>query len=222
MLNFSLKNIVVFITLITMLSFNTLDAFSAEKGFVNCDVLNVRTSPTTDSEVVNKLSNGQSFDIIYTDNGWYNILLDSGLTGFVSAEFVTKEMLVDTYNDSAADKIIDLADNFIGYPYSYGSSGPRAFDCSGFTSYVYKSCGYTLPRTSRDQGSCGTFVDKENINKGDLLFFSNRRDRVINHVGIYMGEGKFIHASTNVRGVVVDDLSTDYYVRNYVGARRVL
>ena len=223
MLKLRLKKVILFVTLTAMFSFNTLDAFSAEKGFVNCDILNVRTSPNTDCEIVDRLYSGESFDIVYTDNGWYNILMNSGITGFVSANYVTKNPPYNNLhiNDNAT-KIINYAKNFVGYPYSYGSAGPRAFDCSGFTSYIYKNFGYTLPRSSREQGGYGTYIDKSNIAAGDLLFFSNRSDRVINHVGIYLGDGSFIHASTSTRGVVIDSLSTNYYVRNYVGARRVL
>lgn len=216
-----IKKLVSIITAGTVL-FNSIGIFAAEKGRVNCDLLNVRVSPNTECEIIDRMPTGTIFEIIYTDNGWYNIKMDNSVTGFVSADYVTK--VKDGYltGSSIAANIANNAYNYIGYPYSYGSAGPRAFDCSGFTSYLYKQQGYTLPRTSRDQGSFGQHVNKTDLVAGDLVFFSNRSDRVINHVGIYIGNDEFIHASTSLRGVVKDSLNSNYYTKHYVTARRVL
>ncbi len=202
-----------------------LDVSASERGYVTCDVLNVRESPNTNCGIVDRMSYGTGFEIIYTDNGWYNIKMDNGITGFVSAAYVNKtsELSDLFYNGTnTGAEIAKLAHNYIGSRYSYGSSGPNTFDCSGFTSYLYKQFGYSLPRTSTSQSQIGVQVQKESLVPGDILCFSNRRDRKVNHVGIYVGDSKFIHASTSVRGVVKDDLNTDYYVRNYVCARRIL
>lgn len=192
---------------------------SAEVGIVGCNGLNVRVSPNTDCKVVTTLKSGTAFEIIYTDNGWYNIKMNNGVTGFVSAAYVTKAACAPS---AVGTQIADTVKKYIGCSYSYGSSGPRAFDCSGLTSYVYKQYGYNLPRTSASQGNCGVYVNKGNLAAGDLLFFSNRSDRTINHVGIYVGGNNFVHASTSGRGVVMDNLTSSYYVNNYVTARRVL
>lgn len=202
--------------------FSGIGASATEKGIVNCDILNVRVSPNTECEIINRMPTGTSFEIIYTDNGWYNIKMQDGVTGFVSAQYVTRFSSDSSAPSSAASTIAQNAYNYLGYSYSYGSSGPNAFDCSGFTSYLYKQQGYSIPRTSRDQGNFGTYVEKANLVPGDLVFFSNRSDRVINHVGIYVGSGEFIHASTSTRGVVKDSLSSNYYINHYVTARRVL
>ena len=216
------KIIFTIITLMTLLTLS-INAVAAETGYVSCDILNVRVSPGTSSDIVTQLKRNTSFEIIYTDNGWYNIRMQSGLTGFVSAQYVTKNSAAGNSNASdVAKKIASNAYNYIGCRYSYGSSGPSAFDCSGFTSYLYKQQGYSLPRTSNSQGSYGTYVEKQNLTVGDLVFFSNRSDRKINHVGVYVGNNNFIHASTSVRGVVMDNLGSDYYKRNYVTARRIL
>lgn len=212
-------SVIISLLIITVLSVNT---YAVEKGTVNCDTLNVRVSPNTTCEIVAQLSKGNVFDILYTDNGWYNIRMSNGKTGFVSAKYVTKDGAAGSSPSSVAAKIAESAHNYIGYRYSYGSTGPSAFDCSGFTSYLYRQFGYTLPRTSTSQGSYGTYVDKSSLAAGDLVFFSNRGDRKINHVGIYVGNNNFIHASTSSRGVVMDNLGSSYYVRNYVTARRIL
>lgn len=212
-------------TIITVLTLLTLsiNSVAAETGYVSCNLLNVRVSPNTSSDIVTQLERNASFEIIYTDNGWYNIRMQSGKTGFVAAQYVTKNSTAVNSNASdVAKRIASDAYNYIGCRYSYGSSGPSAFDCSGFTSYLYKRQGYSLPRTSNSQGSYGTYVEKQNLTAGDLVFFSNRSDRKINHVGVYVGNNNFIHASTSVRGVVIDNLGSDYYKRNYVTARRIL
>lgn len=210
------------ITLLTLLTLS-LNSVAAETGYVSCNLLNVRVSPSTSSDIVTQLEKNTSFEIIYTDNGWYNIRMQSGKTGFVAAQYVTKNSTAVSSNASdVAKRIASDAYNYIGCRYSYGSSGPSAFDCSGFTSYLYKRQGYSLPRTSNSQGNYGTHVEKQNLTAGDLVFFSNRSDRKINHVGVYVGNNNFIHASTSVRGVVIDNLGSDYYKRNYVTARRIL
>lgn len=212
-------------TIITVLTLLTLsiNSVAAETGYVSCNLLNVRVSPSTSSGIVTQLEKNASFEIIYTDNGWYNIRMQGGKTGFVASQYVTKNSTAVNSNASdVAKRIASDAYNYIGCRYSYGSSGPSAFDCSGFTSYLYKRQGYSLPRTSNSQGSYGTYVEKQNLTAGDLVFFSNRSDRKINHVGVYVGNNNFIHASTSVRGVVIDNLGSDYYKRNYVTARRIL
>ena len=132
--------------------------------------------------------------------------------------FKTNSLVADT----DAESIAQNAFNYLGYSYSYGSAGPNSFDCSGFTSYLYKQQGYSIPRTSRDQGNYGTYVEKTELVPGDLVFFSNRSDKTINHVGVYVGNGEFIHASTSTRGVVKDSLSSNYYTNHYITARRIL
>lgn len=212
------KLITAFSTLLSlMILFTNVEA--TETAYVNCNALNVRTQPNTSCDIVDVLWYGTQFEIIYTDNGWYNIRMANGVTGFVNAAYVTKEMEQEL--NLKGKEIAKTVQNYIGYPYVYGSAGPRAFDCSGLTSYVYKQYGLSLPRSSNSQGSVGAYVDKANLREGDLVFFSNRSDRRINHVGIYIGNNEFVHASTSVRGVVRDNLDESYYVRNYVTARRV-
>lgn len=227
MIKFKKRFTALMISCITLAT-NTSWAFAAERGVVNCNLLNVRVSPNTDCEVVECIPSGTEFDIVYTDNnGWYNIRMEDGNTGFVYAEYVKKvtelnEKTDENITDDVANNIISNAASYIGYPYSYGSTGPNAFDCSGFTSYIFKQQGIQLPRTSYEQGSYGTYVAKENLLPGDLVFFSNRSDRRINHVGVYIGNNEFVHASTSTRGVVKDSLTSTYYVNHYVTGRRVL
>jgi cell wall-associated NlpC family hydrolase len=108
--------------------------------------------------------------------------------------------------------------------YVWGAVGPRSFDCSGYTSYVYKKLGVKLPRVSRDQAKFGKKIKRANLEAGDLIFFdtSTPRKGVVNHVGIYLGNDKFIHASSAKKSVVISKLSKSFYSKRYKWARRVL
>ena len=117
---------------------------------------------------------------------------------------------------------MDYAKQFLGKPYVYGASGPNSFDCSGFTSYVYKHFGYTLNRTATGQLSNGTAVSRSDLRPGDLVFFKSGGSKPVSHVGIYVGNGQFIHASTNGVGEVrYDSLNSTHYNNAYVYARRI-
>lgn len=122
---------------------------------------------------------------------------------------------------SLAKKILPYAASFLGTRYVYGGSSPRGFDCSGFVQYVFQSAGFHLPHNAAAQASYGTPVEKDSLQPGDLVFFSYYGSKGIDHVGIYAGNDRFIHASTK-EGVKYSSLSETYYRQNYRGARRLL
>lgn len=123
--------------------------------------------------------------------------------------------------NSSASKIISYGMSLIGTPYKYTGRSPKGFDCSGFTSYVFDNAvGISLPHSSRDQARMGTSVEKSELRPGDIVYF-NTNGSGVSHVGIYIGDNKFMHASTN-RGVTLTSLSESYYVKRYMGARRIL
>ncbi|MDO4794026.1 MAG: C40 family peptidase, partial [Filifactor alocis] len=134
-----------------------------------------------------------------------------------------------------SSRLISTAIEEYDKPYLYGATGPDRFDCSGFTSHVFRKNGIKIPRTSANQAEQGEFVERRNLRSGDLIFFDTRaeskvkvgvgdsayiRPSKVTHVGIYMGEGKFIHASSGAARVVVTDLNIPYYSQRYYGARR--
>lgn len=126
------------------------------------------------------------------------------------------------------EDLLKEANTHLGKRYSRGAKGPNRFDCSGFSSYVYRQFGYNLSPSSRGQYSQGDAVKKNDLRKGDLVFFSSRRSgRNVGHVGIVVsadnenGTFKFIHASTS-RGIRVDVSEDPYYRARYIGARRVI
>lgn len=116
--------------------------------------------------------------------------------------------------------VVAYAKQFLGYRYVYGAAGPNSFDCSGFTMYVYKHFGYSLSHSSRIQATQGKKVTGE-LQPGDILVFTNGGSQ-IGHVGIYIGNDKFIHASDSTTGVIISNLSDRWNKSKYVGARRIL
>ena len=137
--------------------------------------------------------------------------------------------IVSAISPESQKLVADLlaeANKHIGKPYRHGMKGPNAFDCSGFTSYVYKQFGYSISPASRIQYTDGKKVDRKHLRKGDLVFFTSRSSgKNVGHVGIVVsadnetGIFKFIHAS--LKGVKISDCE-GYYANRYVGARRII
>lgn len=124
---------------------------------------------------------------------------------------------------STGAEVVEYAKKYLGYKYVSGGSSPeKGFDCSGFTLYVYKHFGITLNRSSGAQIKNGIAVEKSDLQLGDIVLFNNDANTSIGHVGIYIGNGNFIHASNPKDGVKITTLTTGYYEKRYVGARRVI
>ncbi len=183
---------------------------------VTTSVLNVRSGPGTDYDKVGTVRSGQILQAT-AENGWYK--MDNG---YVSAEYVKE---VDASAASQAGKgqeIANYALQFVGYPYVYGGSSPKGFDCSGLTSYVYSQFGYSINRTASNQLNNGYAVEKSNLQPGDLVFFrQNGSTKPASHVGVYIGNNQYVHASTPGVGVIISDLNDPYISSGYVGARRI-
>jgi len=125
---------------------------------------------------------------------------------------------------SAGNAVIRTAKRYLGHRYVWGAEGPNTFDCSGFTQYVYrKSRGVRLPRVSRKQAYYGKYVTRSQLRPGDLIFFdtSHRRRGYVNHVGIYIGNNMFIHASSARHRVVITSLNRPFYRARFMWGRRV-
>ncbi len=120
----------------------------------------------------------------------------------------------------SGSKLVDTALGYRGVPYRYAGMTTRGMDCSGLVARVLLTHGIRAPHSSRELYKLGVAVPKDQLRAGDLVFF-HTRGRGISHVGIYMGDGKFVHASSSGGKVETDRLDTGYYHRRYVGARRV-
>lgn len=119
-----------------------------------------------------------------------------------------------------ANNIIDYAKQFLGVKYVFGGASPSGFDCSGFTMYVFKKVGINLPHSAKAQYAMGTPVSRDNLIPGDLVFFETYK-KGISHVGIYIGDNKFIEASSS-RGIAITSMSNSYYTPRYIGAVRIM
>lgn len=212
-------------------------AYASSTGIVNCSgYLNIRQSAGTGSKILGKLYPGTRVTLEDSSNGWYKINYD-GINGWVSSAYISEELpaLSDrggSASDSADEsivsgkdqEIIEYAQKYIGVRYVYGGSSEKGFDCSGLTQYVFRKAGISINRTASSQARQGIKIEKSDLKPGDLVFFDTNGGRnSISHVGIYMGNDKFIHAeSGSIRKVTISSLKESYYSRNYMTARRVL
>ena len=117
------------------------------------------------------------------------------------------------------------AKSFLGVPYVWGATGPSKFDCSGFTQWVYRDSGINIPRVSKNQARVGKFISYENLQRGDMVFFDTKKKRsgLVTHVGIYLGDGNFIHASSAGKSVVIYNFNQkSFYKKRFLWGRRVL
>ena len=181
--------------------------------------LNVRSLPSTDGSRVKQLYAGTVVQVVSVLDGWYEI---EG--GYICADYVkvVDAAEAEAYNNTSS--VVDYAMQFKGYPYVYGGTSPRGFDCSGFVKYVFAHFGINLNRTASDQMSNGTPVSMSELIPGDVVFFKKAGSsaRLASHVGIYIGGGQFIHASTSRTGVIISDMASAYYTTGFVGGRRML
>lgn len=149
-----------------------------------------------------------------------NITCQEALIMFRQAYNIAKNT-----NKTDGQKAADMAEEYVGYNYVYGGKSPSTgFDCSGLVYYVYSQFGYTLnPGATNQWRSLSVSVEKDDLQPGDLVFFSNDgTESSIFHVGIYIGDGQFVHAANATKGVIITKLSNTYYAKRYLGAKRVI
>lgn len=196
--------------------------------YVTAQTLNVRDSWTSGSTLVGTLSYGAAVSVTgKCSNGWLRIQYD-GHTAYVSGEYLS-DKTGSTGSGSGtvvggsgtAAEIATFVCSFVGYSYVYGGSSPSTgFDCSGLMYYCLRQYGYSMNRTADDQMDQGTAVSRDALQVGDLVFFGY--GSYANHVGMYIGDGNFVHASTPSTGVRVNSLNETYYANRYIGARRII
>ncbi len=200
----------------------TAENFDA-KGTVSGTSVRMRESYTVDSSVLATYDTGKELDVIGINSGWYKVV-DGDLTGYIRSDLmdITGGGTLTTVSSLGQD-IANFALNYVGYRYVYGNESPAdGFDCSGLVYYVYGQYGYKLSRTASNQyANNGVSVDKSSLQAGDLVFFSSNGSSVT-HVGIYIGGGQFVHASTSTTGVIISDLNSEYYTNVWYGAKRII
>ena len=194
------------------------------RGIVTATCVNVRSGPSTNTDVIAKLSAGTIVDLIEEKDNWYKIN-HNGNTGYVCGDYIRE--YTPAASSAIGDQVAALAMSYLGVPYVYGGASPKGFDCSGFTLYIYKQFGYDLSHSASAQwSSSGVHVERSELQPGDLIMFcdpSRSNGKACSHVGIYIGNNEFIHASSGSSGkqVKISSLNQDYYNRYYKGAKRI-
>jgi len=186
-----------------------------QKKLKNLDIFTAEINSIYDQTTVNAvLSFQKANDLPQTG------IVDS--TTFIKLNTASSKKTADRASSSRRmvnTKVVDYAKKFLGVPYKWGASSGKAFDCSGFVIYIMSKFNVNLDRTASGQFSSGTKVGRDDLQPGDLVFFTTYK-KGPSHVGIYIGDNKFIHASSGVDRVTITDLDTNYYKKRYLGARR--
>jgi len=149
--------------------------------------------------------------------------LDIELKG--DKEIVTQALVVDDNGEviTKEDEILETAKEFLGVKYVWAANGPTAFDCSGFTKYVFEKHGVTIPRYSGHQAHIGIKVAYNELQKGDLVFFDTDKKGKVNHVGIYLGDDQFIHASSGGKKVMITSfIQKKFYKNRFLHGQRIV
>lgn len=195
------------------------------QGIVTGDCVNIRSAPTTDAGIVTRVYAGSLVDLLSLEDGWYAVSCQ-GTVGYIKSDYIRVYDGSSTGSAIGSD-VVEIAMQYLGTPYVYGGSSAKGFDCSGFTMYVFNQLGYSLPHSATSQwNNSGTYVERSDLQPGDLVLFcdpSRSNGKACSHVGIYIGDNEFIHASSSTGGKCVrtDSLGANYYSKYYVGAKRV-
>ncbi len=224
-------------------------SITTSRAKVSKESVNVRSKPGTGGEMLATVAHGTMAKLLDREGSWYKLRFVGGTVGWVRGDmlapvkaaavvashvshyrsrptgrrhFARPEEAVAMNQLSEHTGLLDQAYRYKGVRYRYGGTSRSGVDCSGFTSTVYRSQGLRLPRTAAEQSRVGKYVGKGQLHQGDLLFFKTNRGTRINHVGIYIGNGKFIHASSGGGRVRTDTINQGYYSRRYAGAKRVM
>lgn len=188
--------------------------------------LNFRSFPSMDAPIITKIPFNTVLDAVEIDSEWHKAVYN-GVEGYVSAEYTVVSTGQKLGANGMREQIVNYAMQFLGTRYVWGGTNlSKGVDCSGFVYSVYKNAGITLNRSSRDQIKNGTKISKNELQPGDLVFFNTTGSKsgTISHVGMYIGNGNFIHSSSakKAKGVVISSLNDDYYARTYVGACKII
>ncbi len=215
--------------LITILSFTygNLFVITDKKG----RVVHSKNMKQTDNQSINQNATEYSLQAMYDELHLAENIARMAAAARKRYERIAKAQIAakkagKTYHISNTDRKKLLADAkyFKGGKYVWGGTTPQGFDCSGYVQYLYKKHNVNLPRTAWAQSKRGESVDINNLQKGDLLFFltDKKRGIPVTHVGIYLGNGKFIHAASKKKGIIISPIHSGYYNNKFVSAKRVI
>jgi len=199
-------------------------------GVVAGNGVNLREKPSMQAKVLDQIDRFTKVTVKARNGQWYNVVLPNGEEGWVFYQYVrlsSPSSRSDANRETSikVQELIDFAKSFLGIRYVWGGSTPAGFDCSGFVGYVFKNFGISLPRVAEDQAQVGYKVYSiKDLEPGDLVFFNTDKkfSRNVTHVGIYIGDGEFIHASSARKHVRIDRIDTGYYEERFLSASRLI
>jgi cell wall-associated NlpC family hydrolase len=225
--------------------------FAVGTGELEAEDVSFRAGHSTDSERIALLKLGTQFEVTGTWAEWYSVKYN-GKEGYIHSDYVrilktaaaeaaestatktsavVKELTASYTNSASAVSyssnaniagVQELAMSLLGTKYVYAGASTKGFDCSGFTYYLAKSVSVDLPHGATGQYKYGTKIAKSDLLPGDFVFFSSLETKGIAHVGMYLGDGVFIHSSSAAKKVKLNNLSDQYYDQHWYGARRIL
>ncbi|MDI6827813.1 MAG: C40 family peptidase [Armatimonadota bacterium] len=193
-------------------------------GVVSAEKANIMRGPTKKGYPLFTCPKGSYLAVIADSRYWYGVLMIDGSTGWVEKNKVSllnyNVVGQKNFPNGLGAKIVNTALKYLGIPYQWGGYSWNGLDCSGFVKAVFASHGIELPRTAREQANVGIPVDASNLQPGDRLYFACKGGAV-DHCGIYLGNGLFIHSSSSRGGVAIDNLLTkSLYFNTLVAVRR--
>jgi len=196
-------------------------------GTVTASLLNIRQQPSLSGFVVAQAPQGAVLTILDTsDSYWFKVRYGT-VEGYAASEYIdtsARQIYNQPSRNGYVDRnsnlaLIEFAKQYLGLPYVYGGSTPKGFDCSGFAQFVFKNFGVNLPRTTYEQVQCGTYVSRAELQMGDLVFFAPGGN--VNHVGIYISDGNFIHSTHTGDVLKISSINSGYYNTHFYCGRRV-
>lgn len=200
---------------------DTLDA-DLGTGSIKGNTVRLRAAAGFGGQILGTYNNGTKLNVLGVSGAWYKVSI-SGATGYVHSDYVSleKQQAVSAPVYSFGQKLVDTAMQYLNTPYVWAGTSPKGFDCSGLVYYCCKENGVEINRTAANIYSNGTSVERSQLQVGDVICFTNSSYYGIGHVGIYIGDGKFVHASSSAGYVTINSLSESYYNNHYYGARRI-
>jgi cell wall-associated NlpC family hydrolase len=213
-------------------------AASHAVAFVRGSAVNIRSGPGTGYSIYGSATYGTQLEPLAQNNGWYKVRTPFGTVGWIAGWLVSitpsvatslpYEAVSQTQSAPASAPIVftndvtQIALRYVGYPYVWGTAGPSTFDSSGFVKYVYSQVGVSLPRITPEQYNVSgqRIQSMSGLQPGDIVFFTNTYTNGISHNGIYIGNGKMVHAGTSSTGVEVTNLNYTYWSSRFAGGLR--